>query len=112
VASKRWESDRVLGLETVWYEVGATGRAQRCLFQTNGGWLNTPKDERDEKMEEEEGPSTVLTMRLRLCCEECMKSTAVRASSLVFASGPTPGAMGGDVLLAREFYSTSLYYLR
>jgi hypothetical protein len=63
-----------------------------------------PNYESDGEIEEKEAPSTVLTMRLWMCREECMKSTFVRASSLAFGSGPTPGAMGGDVLLCSLLY--------
>ena len=48
---------------------------QRWPFQTNVGWQNTPNYESDGKTEEKEAPSTVLTMRLWLCREECVKST-------------------------------------
>jgi hypothetical protein len=74
----KWESDCAWGWNIEYSTVGATGVAQRWPFQTNVGWLNTPNYESDGKIEETEGPSTVLTMRrLWLCREECLKSTFV-----------------------------------
>jgi hypothetical protein len=58
-----------------------------------------PNYESDGKIEEKEAPSTVLTMRLWSCREECMKSTFMLLHSSLEV-GPSPGAMGGDVLLA------------
>jgi hypothetical protein len=71
------ESDCVWGWNIQYSMVGATVVAQRWPFQTNVGWPNTPNYENEGKIEEKEAPSTVLTMRLWLRCEECMKSTFV-----------------------------------
>jgi len=92
---EKWESSCVWGWNIQYRRVGATAVAQRWPFQTNVGWLNTPNYESDGKIEEKEAPSTVLSMRLWLCREECMKST-FGASFTRLWSGPTPAAMGGE----------------